>query len=1129
MYYRLWLGSGIRPPRTIPLGPMKQKFAKWLLVTFLLVGALPLWAQNGVRLSMTFRNELLPAALLRLEQSSSYKFLFTYEDVSSYRVSGTVKDASFFQIVDFLLRDKPLHYTVNGKFVNIVKGRKDADKAESGKMQTVGGYVYDAKTKEPVIGAQVKVLGSNVVTVTDINGAFSFDYYLTGGQQLQVSYMGMQTKTVALKKQMTIALEEDTKTLKDVVVTGIFRKAKESYTGAVTTVGKEKLELYRGSNLLQTLKNVDASLNFPINNAAGSNPNVLPNLNIRGSSTLPMNVEEFNENAAQTVNTPLIILDGFEITLTKLMDYNDDQIESINILKDAAATAIYGSRGANGVIVVVTKQPKEGKLRVTAKAGLSLEIPDLSTYHLLNASQKLQLEKAVGLYDPYYLDDKIRYASYYNERLQNVLNGVDIDWLHKPVRTGVGQNYNVRLDGGASAFRWAASLGYNDVQGAMKGSNRKNVNGDITLMYSVNNLIFRNYTSVTSNHAKESKYGSFQDYVNMEPYDNPYDANGNLVKTFYDYAHSSSLIGNPLYDASLNTINKSEYFTFINNFSVEWQILEGLRLRAKLGVTTTRNSSDYFLPAEHSYFTSTEYQTASGQLRKGMYTYGTGNDNLLSADVTASYTRTFAEKHQLYVGVDYSISQEKAYAYSFTAEGFSNADLSLISNASQYKLNSTPTGDRTTTRLVGLTGNANYTYDNRYYIDLSYRVDGSSKFGSDKRFAPFWSAGIGWNIHREHFMKNQHIFSNLRLKASYGVTGTQDFTTENAYTTYQYSNGNRYLTWAAATMMGLGNAALTWQKTKEVNIGTEIGVLDNRIMAEFNYYNKTTSNLLSAMDLPLSSGFSSYTANVGKMRNQGFEASLNAYIIRDSEKQFNWMVGGQMVYNTNKIIKLSDAIKNQNEQYLAQDVDVSNLFYEGRPLNAIYAVRSAGIDPSTGQEVFYDRSGNLTSTWSASDKVYLGPSQALYRGNFRTMVMWRGFTFNVSFGYHWGGKQYNSTLRDRVEVSRTTIGRQNVDERVLSARWMKPGDVTFFRNFNDADATIHATSRYVFDDRVLELQSMSLQYRWNNEWLRHNTGLESLVFAVNASDLFYWSSVRYERGTSYPYARNVQGTITLTF
>lgn len=1106
---------------------MKRTLLMYLFALVVTLSSLPLSAQK-VGLTMTFHNEPLTAVFQRLEDASSYKFLFTYDDVNKYSVNFRASNATVLQILTKALENTNLTYKVDGKFINIVKQHAQPAPSSS-QIQTVGGYVLDKKTHEPVIGAQIRVVGTNIVTVSDINGAFHFDYYLSGNGEIVVSYVGMKTHRQKISRDMKVYLEDETKNVGEVVVTGIFRKAKESYTGAVSTVGKEKIDMYRGSNLLQTLKNIDASINFPINNAAGSNPNVLPNLNIRGSSTLPMNVEEFNTNAEQTVNTPLIILDGFEITLTKLMDYNDDQIESINILKDAAATAIYGSRGANGVIVVVTKQPKQGKLRVTAKAGLSLEIPDLSTYHLLNASQKLQLEKAIGLYDPDILASKSTYLQYYNERLQNVLNGVDIDWIHKPVRTGVGQTYNVRLDGGADAFRWAASLGYNDVQGAMKGSSRKNLNGDITLMYSVNNLIFRNYTSITSNHAKESKYGSFQNYVDMEPYNNPYDENGNLVKTFYDYAHSTNLIGNPLYDASLNTINKSEYFTFINNFSVEWQILEGLRLRAKLGVTTTRNSSDYFLPAEHSYFTASEYQTASGQLRKGQYTYGTGTDNLYSGNVTASYTRTFADKHQVYVGVDYSISEENAYSYGFTAEGFSNSDLNLISNAAQYKLDSHPTGDRTKTRLVGLTGNANYTYDNRYYLDLSYRVDGSSKFGSDKRFAPFWSAGIGWNIHREKFMKDQHIFSNLRLKASYGVTGTQDFTTESAYTTYKYSNDNRYLTWAAAQMMGLGNSNLTWQKTKEWNFGTEIGVLDNRINFEFNYYRKTTSNLLSAMDLPLSSGFSSYTANVGTMRNSGFEASLNAYIIRDSKRRFNWMVGGQMVYNKNTIVKLSDAIKAQNELYLSQDVDVSNLFYEGKPLNAIYAVRSAGIDPSTGEEVFYDRNGNLTSTWNASDKVYLGSSQPLWRGNFRTMIMWRDLTFNVSFGYHFGGKLFNSTLRDRVEVSKATIGRQNVDERVLSSRWMQPGDVTFFRNFDDAIATSHATSRYVFDDRVLELQSMSLQYRWNNDWLHTHTGLESLVFAINASDLFYWSSVKYERGTSYPYARNVQGSVTLTF
>ncbi len=430
-------------------------------------------------------------------------------------------------------------------------------------------------------------------------------------------------------------------------------------------------------------------------------------------------------------------------------------------------------------------------------------------------------------------------------------------------------------------------------------------------------------------------------------------------------------------------------------------------------------------------------------------------------------------------------------------------------------------------RLVGFTGNATYTYDNRYYIDLSYRVDGSSKFGSDKRFAPFWSTGIGWNIHNEHFMKDQQLFSNLRLKASYGVTGTQDFTTESVYTTYSYDSDSRYLSWAAANMMGLGNSALTWQKTKELNIGTEIGMLKNRITAEFNYYVKNTSNLLSAMDLPLSSGFSSYTANVGKMRNKGFEASANAYIIRDYEREFNLMVGGQLVYNKNKITKLSDAIKRQNELYLAQNVEVSNLFYEGRPLNAIYAVRSAGIDPSTGNEIFYDRDGNMTTTWNASDKVYLGSSTPLWQGNFRTMLMYKNFTFNVSFGYHWGGKTYNQTLRDRVEVTTSEVGQHNVDSRVLSDRWLKPGDVTFFSNFSPYSRK--ATSRYVFDDRLLELQSVSLQYRWNSAWLRANTGLESMVFGVNASDLFYWSSVKNERGTDYPYARNVQCSVTLTF
>lgn len=1086
-------------------------------------------ADPSVKLTMTFNNEPLTQVFLRLESSSPYRFLYTYDDVIKYNVTGKMRNAPFFDILKFVLKDTPLEYSVQGKFINITlkDGSSQANPSKQNGIRSVGGYVFD-EHNEPVIGAQVRVVGTKIIAVTDINGAFTFDYLVPANSQIQVSYVGMQTTTVPVKKEMNIRMKSDTKALGEVVVTGIFRKAKESYTGAVSSIDKEQIDMFRGTNLIQTLKNIDASINFPINNVAGSNPNVLPNLNIRGSSSLPMSVEEFNSNAAQTVNAPLIILDGFEISLQKLMDYNDEQIESINILKDAAATAIYGSRGANGVIVVVTKTPKQGKLRVTAKAGLSLEIPDLSTYDLLNAAEKLELERKIGLYNQKTPKQQMKYEGYYNQRLKAVLEGTDIDWMSKPLRNGVGQRYNIQLDGGANEFRWGASLGYNNIAGAMKGSERNTITGDITLLYSVKNLIFRNYTSVTSNKAKESKYGSFQNYVDMQPYDNPYDEDGHLKQTFFSL-NTSSGVGNPLWDASLNTINESEYFEFTDNFSIEWLITDALRLRAKMGITTHRNTSDLFYPASHSMFTADEYQTVSGMMRKGMYTYGTGSSDLLSGNLTMSYSKTFADKHQVYVGADYSISQEKFKNYNIVAEGYSNDNLDFMPNALQYQQNGTPTGDRSTVRLVGFTGNANYTYDNRYFVDMSYRVDGSSKFGSNKRFAPFWSVGIGWNIHNEKFMKNQNLFNNLRVKASYGVTGSQDFTTESVYTSYKYSADGRYLSWAAANVMGIGNADLTWQKTNEVNIGLEFGILKNRINGEVNWFSKKTSNLLSEMDIPLSSGFASYVANVGELKNHGVEASLNAYLIRDYERQFNWMIGGQLVYNWNEISKLSDAIMEQNRQYLEQNVDVTNLFYVGRPMNAIYAVRSAGIDPSTGNEVFIDKNGNVTATWSASDKVYLGSSQPLWRGNFRTMLMWKNFTLNVSFAYHWGGKMYNSTLKNRVEVSPLQVAGKNVDARVLSSRWMQPGDNTFFRNFDTITYSDKATSRYVFNDRVLELQSASLQYRWNTPWLQKTTHLESVVFAINANDLFYWSTVKYERGTSYPYARNVQGTITVTF
>lgn len=1114
------------------------------LILLMLLAPLHVVAQNDdVRLSMTFKNENLTQVLVRLEKSSTYKFLFTYDDLSKYTVNGSVKNAKFFEIVDYVLKDKPFEYSVNGKFISISPKNAPKHKQTQGKTKTYGGYVYEKKTGEPVVGAQVRVPGTTVVTVTGLDGSFSFDYMFNGAPQVQVSFMGMKTETVTLAQNMKIYLKEDSKVLDDVVVTGIFRKAKESYTGSVSTISSEQLSQYRGQNLLQTLKNVDASINFSIDNLNGSNPNNIPNINIRGNSSLPMSVEEFNEGTKSNPNTPLIIMDGFEITLTKLMDYNDEEIESINILKDAAATAIYGSRGANGVIVVVSKQPEPGKLKINLEAGIQLEVPDLSSYHLLNAADKLALEKLAGLYDePYSIDTKreLLYKQAYEQRYHDVLSGVDTDWLSKPLHTGVGQRYNLRIEGGSEEFRWAASAQYNNITGAMKGSERNTFNGSITLLYNLKNLTFRNYTSIGVNHSKESPYGTFSDYVNQEPYDAPYDSEGNLRKTFTPFYKWATAGENPLYNATLGSFDKSRYQEITNNFSVDWRILPELTLRGQLGISSTDNYSDYFRSPEDTYYTntsnktSTEYQTGSGFLRRGLYRYGYGKTTTFNADVTLSYNKVFNEVHSLYAGLNWSMLETNYDSFSIALEGFSNDDLAKIANARQYAENEMPSGSNSKSRQFGVTGNVNYTYNNRYYLDFSYRVDGNSSYGSEKKYAPFWSTGIGWNVHHEKFLKGNNIINMLRLKMSYGETGAASGASEtDAYTYYSYVTNNRYMSWTGAVLGGLGNSNLTWQTTKEFNVGTEFGLLDNRIKGSFEVYVKNTDNLLSSMDLPLSMGFSSYKANIGEVRNTGWEAALQGYLIRDQRRKMNLMIGAQLVYNKNKITKLSQAVKDQTEAYMLSDASdddatgIQNLFYEGYPQNAIYAVRSLGIDPSTGKEVYLDKDGNITDTWKASDKVYCGSADPLYRGNANVMFQWKDFTFNASFNYYWGGKTYNSTLRDRVEVTTSEIASKNVDERVLTSRWYQAGDEVFFKKLGSSKTK--ATSRYVMDDNVLELSSVSLQYKWKNEYLMRTFNLNSIIFAVNMNDLFHWGSIRMERGTSYPYARNIQASVKLLF
>ncbi|MBQ8501118.1 MAG: SusC/RagA family TonB-linked outer membrane protein [Bacteroides sp.] len=1078
--------------------------------------------QNARKVTLNLKDATVKELFDEIHKQTGLDFMYSNDLLAGMKpITLNVKNETIENVLDKVFGSTFWDYQISGNIVTLSKRKIDISKSYK-----LTGQVFDVEGY-PIIGATVMVKETKNGVITNTDGVYEIS--VKPNQTLSFSYLGMEPCDISytgIKRLDVVLLYDKSTTLDNVVITGIFTKAKESYTGSVSTVSQEQLTMHKGQNLLQTLKNIDASINFTVNNLAGSNPNVLPSINIRGNSSLPINVQEFNESMKNETNTPLIIMDGFEISLTKLMDYNDDEIQSINILKDASATAIYGSRGANGVIVVTTKKPETGKLKINLEIGTNIQVPDLSSYNLLNASEKLQLEFDAGLYDsPRSPSTQNKLRAIYNQRLKTVLSGVDTEWIKKPVRTGVGQRYNARLEGGNEEFRWGASLSYNDVAGVMKGSSRRTFNGSITLMYELKDLIFRNYTSFGFNNSEESNYGTFSDYVTQQPYNAPYDSNGKMVRYFDSFSGGGTPIQNPLYDAALNSFDKTGYQEVINNFSIEWNILKELTLRGQLGLSTTQNTSDKFLPAEHSTFA--EYTSDEDYLRRGSYDYGVGRSTMYDASLTLSYSKLFQDKHQVYVGINADLAESHNYMNYFRAEGFSNEDMNKIMNALQYAKNGQPTGYDMKSRRVSLTGNANYTFDNRYYLDLSYRVDGSSEFGSDKKYAPFWSSGIGWNIHNEKFLKNKSPFNALRLKFSYGQTGSIQNSSTGANTVYEYLSNNKYMNWTGAVMQGLGNSRLTWQKTDQFNFGFEFGVWENRIKGSLDVYTKTTSNLLSNMNLPLSMGFASYLANVGEVKNNGWEASATAYIIRDRQHDFNLIVSGQLTYNKNEISKLSEAVKAQNEEYMKQGTDVSNLFFEGYPQNAIYAVQSLGIDPSTGEEIFLDKDGNKVNTWNAADKVFQGSADPKYRGNASMALIWKDFTFNMSWGFYWGGKRYNSTLLDKVEVTYTELMNSNVDERVMSQRWFQPGDHVFFNKLSNIKT--RASSRYVMDDNVLELQSISLQYRWDTPGLKRAIGASSVIFGVNMSDIFHFSSIKMERGTAYPFARTIQGSVKLSF
>lgn len=1028
-------------------------------------------AQEQV-ISLNLKNVTYLELFNELHRQTGVRFLYSSDQLENLSRIDVVADRKKMrEVLEDALKETSLTCVFEEDMV-MLRERQQQQVSEL----VVKGLVTDTK-KQPLPGVTVMIKGTSLGTVTDAEG----HYVLTIPQRdelvLVFSFVGMNSREVTYKgeKELNVELEEKIAEMDEVVVTGIFQKSQASFTGSATTVTAKELQQFGNRNLLQSLHNIDPSINIIENNAFGSNPNRLPEVQIRGNSSIP-NVDELKDQTRVDLNTPLIVLDGFETTLQKLIDINENEVETLTILKDASATAIYGSRGANGVIVITTKKPAMGQLRVSYKGDVNIEIPDLTGYDLLEAREKLELEKRVGLYSkPSNPDQDWRLQRYYSYLLDEVNSGVNTYWLSKPLQTSVGQRHALKVEGGDKSFRYSASLQWNDIRGVMKESYRKTFNGAIQLSYYWKNLKFSNNLMISAGKRQESPYGDFSEYAKMNPYWRTHDENGKILKRLgnsgeidYDFRWSRLPV-NPLYNATLNTYDRGNNTDITNNFMLEWKVLETLDLRGRFGITKNTDETRVFKPADHTDFAD---YSEDDMFRKGTYAYGISNSFSYEGSLNLAYHQSFG-KHLLVAGVDVNLREGRSRSSSFKAEGFTNENFDDISSALQYEKNGKPSGAESTVRSVGFTGNVNYTYDNRYFADLSGRMDGSSQFGSNKRFAPFWAVGIGWNMHNESFLKEVSWVNMLKLRFSVGTSGSQHFNAYQAIQTYRYFLDDKYYAWNGSSLIAMGNPDLKWQQKRDYNIGLDVKLWDNRITIGGDFYIAKTNDLISTLTLPAANGFTTYIENIGSLKNTGYELRLSAYVLR--KDQMSWSVSLAGIHNKNKIVEVSQALLDAQNAIESEDLVNPNVqFRPGYSSNTIWTVRSAGIDPGTGKEVFISRDGNRTYNWSASDIVATGVSDPKLEGNISSMFRYKGLSLNVSFGYRFGGQIYNSTLANKVEVSKTAIG-WNVDARVFHDRWKNIGDQASFKGLDDFTPT-NKTSRFVQDETTFRCQNMTLQY-----------------------------------------------------
>ena len=1094
----------------------------FLLMTFVSLTATAL----GQRTTIKLDNVDLQVAFNEIKQKMGYTFVYNDQVVKNVgKVSVNVTSSDIKYILAKCLEGTSLDFYIEDNIV-VIKSKAEQARETERKPVTVKGKVVDEK-KQPLPGVTVLLKGTTLGVTTGGEGDFSIVITDTTKAELVFSFIGMVSQTIPYKSipkgEWTIVLKDDVQEMDEVVVTGIYSRKKESFTGSSTTYTAKELKTIGNQNVLQSLKTMDPSFAIVENNQFGSDPNRLPDINVRGKTSVIGLTQEYEVDP----NQPLFILDGFETTLKTISDLSMDRVQSITVLKDAAATAIYGSKAANGVVVVETKAPAPGTLRLTYNGNLNLSFADLSDYNLMNSKEKLEFERLAGYYGDLDANGEIEseyYQRLYYQRLAEVKRGVDTYWMSEPLRFATSHSHNLFAEGGDDRMRYGLGFSYNKTQGVMKGSDRDVINGNVQLLYRYKSLSFKNYLNLDYSMSSREKV-AFSKFSQANPYHRKKNEDGVVEQMLEIYtdsdANSPTYLQelknyNPLYDMTLGSSDETSSFGFTNNFEIDWQVFDGLRAKGRFSISKSTDRGEVFKSPNASDYAETA-STERGSYRE------TRDENLsYDGDLNVTYAKLFNEVHMVNAVGGIRLASSKSQSSGYESIGFIDDRYSNPSFSSGYPTGGKPSYFTSEKRSASYYLNAGYAYDDRYLLDVNLRSDGSSVFGLSQQFTTTWAIGLAWNVHKEDFFQNQNWLNFLKLRFSIGNPGNQNFDAYISMNVYKYATGYPNPFGVSAIVSTWGNNDLDWQKTVDQNYGIDLAFLNNRLKVTVDYFYKNTDPLLVYVQTPTSTGTSTVPMNLGKQVSQGLTATLNYMILQRENMSWNFNFNARHItYEYRNIGTALDKFNQENRS--------SNLvrYYDGGSPSDLWAVRSAGIDPASGREIFIKKDGTQTFEHDYADEVVVGNSDPKVEGVIGTSFYYKGFSASVNLRYRLGGQIFMSTLYDKVENISENALQYNQDKRALYDRWQKPGDVSKYKSISLTDAT-PMSSRFIADENTLSGESISFGYETQAKWL-HRIGASSMTIRGYMNDIFRISTVKNERGLDYPFARTVAFSLGLTF